>query len=791
MKADLLQLTRVILGDRVCVECPKKFNLATTSTTIFKHSVNHPRLRLILEQNLEPRTFKNAIAAQKNVEKAQEVVDMSSSEEETDPEMAKILSEKYKKIKTDSLGLTEVLSPTCRICTVCKQKFKITTGVSTLYKHAAKHPSLLIILKERLDESVFLNATRKLGNSGTCVKEESESSRNTGYYDDTAEFNEYTNQTPKHFDDIIKTLAQGFVTESAPTNAGYSGCKGTANLARVVSPSSEPPTSAVSVKKRRFNSESSSSQKDTKKTRHDHAEQKKKPTEQHILKKDKAFDSTLTDFIIQTGLPFEIVDTKIFQKLISTSVERRVAQIPSSGVIRSEYMTKKMKELLNSLPTTKYSNHFSLSFETFEEAGNKILIGTAWFLDEKFCAKGQCIGLLLVNDFNAIEFKKNLAKQLRSFEFEIENATAIFDSGLNDIEEYVKALQLPVVECLRSVIYKCAAKGFQSTYNVCALVEKVQLILSFYYNSLEDQTISGFALSGIKNWQAASKMIKYLLGHKEEVNAFIEENHANLRINNNEYAGLGMLSDILKTFDQYIYMVSDEDTPLSQYIPVLKNLLNDFSKYSVTMDAGEIEKRVSSVLDCNFDEEIKASEIDVIKETKSGSEKWDFEVATVANSIIQLVESLKNAVNDSINNILKSNDIPVKALLLDPCEAYKKKYGDFEFWEMVEKRFMFPEDGNDEENVRVFDAKPSVFKRYTSAIASASTSTLHRFWKQFKISFPDLYNEAMKVYVVPLCLIRFENQKNLFDWIGRRELNEETIHEISNLYLLRKALTVQ
>uniref|UniRef100_A0AC35TNZ7 Dimer_Tnp_hAT domain-containing protein n=1 Tax=Rhabditophanes sp. KR3021 TaxID=114890 RepID=A0AC35TNZ7_9BILA len=791
MKADSLGLTKVILGDRVCVECPKKFNLTTSSTSIFKHSVNHPRLRLILEQNLEPHSFKNALAGQKNVEKEREIHQLSSGEEEMDPEIAKMLSDKYKKIKTDSLGLTEVFSPTCRICIVCKQQFKITTGVSTIYKHAAKHPSLLPILKEHLDESVYLNATRRLGSDYTYVKDESEKHENATYYDDTTGFNEYSNEPPKNFTDIIKTLTEGFTTGSAAKNGGYSESSGNVDFTRVPSPPSQTPSSVVSVKKRRLNGESSASHKDIKKRRHEHHEQKKKSTEQHILKKDKAFDSTLTDFIIQTGLPFEIVDTKIFQKLISTSVERRVAQIPSSGIIRSEYVTKKSKELLNSLPRTKHSNHFSLSFETFEEADKKILIATAWFLDEKFCTKGQCIGLFLVNDFNPIEFKESLANKLQGFKFDMENATAIFDSGLNDIEEYVKALELPVVECLRSVIFNCAVKGFESTNDIYAIVEKVQLILSFYYNSLEDQTINGFALSGIKNWQAASKMIKYLLGHKEQINGFVEENHVDLKITPSEYAGLGLLSDLLKTFDQYIYMVSDEDTPLSQYIPVLKNLLNDFSKYSVTMDDGEIEKRVASVLNCNFDEEKKASVMDVIGKTESGREEWTFDVATVSNSIMQLVDCLKNAVNDSINNILKSNDIPVKALLLDPSEAYKKKYGEFEFWAMAEKRFMFPEEGNNEENERVFDEKPSVFKRYTCAITSGSTSTLHRFWKQFKGSFPELFHEAMKVYVVPLCLTRFENQKNLFDWIGRRELNEETIDEISNLYLLRKALTTQ
>lgn len=685
-----------------------------------------------------------------------------------------------KRLKTDNLKLTKLVSVKHRICLACNRRFMSSCGVTSLYKHCAKHPEFREILRKNLTPSALENAMRgaKLLPNNTSMSNYSRKP--------TTPLKPNENSVNNSFDNfsVNNLFSSLFNSTSDSINQGIEAVKNNDSsffdLLR----------SNLSSNQQLNDSEGNS--KPSKRPRS--SEEHESPSSVSMLQDDAAKEKTpdkdsLIDLCIKfsetKNIPFECFDSSAFQDLLKYGRDPKDVPFINSNIIYETKNQSFVEEVSNKINWTGNFEKVSLSVDEIVLDSRKIIASVViHYMDSEYKTNSITVGFVLVKkngDRKSIEcISEEIEKILRRYNIEISNIVGILSDKSPTSLKLTEYWRLPGIMCFKKEIESITDfHGESVSIMLKNLFVKAVSLFSIYnaifptfhfsrnFFKLPKEKVFKFS----PHWTYTCYIFVKYMDKINEINEFASKHCPSLLLTSDEVLSLQLLNNIFKIFANFCVKYSNERRGLYYYIPMIQDLYDDINKLSLNDSSSFIK----------FDGTYEM--IENILESPSCTYLWfgvpneKMDTGITKENYITLVNDFYTLIKDKITGLkekIYKDDLLLKALYLNSIEVFRIKYGKELFWNELGNS-LDPESESIPENpgrLSFSQSTKTKGQKYNIFVTENESYTVEEFWKLHRFSFKKLHEAVKTIFCIPSYGLPLEKYKDTLINNSNHYLNE-------------------
>uniref|UniRef100_A0A0N4ZTX9 BED-type domain-containing protein n=1 Tax=Parastrongyloides trichosuri TaxID=131310 RepID=A0A0N4ZTX9_PARTI len=654
-----------------------------------------------------------------------------------------------KRLKSDNLKLTKLVSIRHRICLSCNRKFMSSCGVTSLYKHCAKHPEFREILKKNLTPTALNNALKGL---------KTRNKRRNHYYNRDRDDDIFMDNTDTDNNSINVTKNKSI---------------------EIIEKNIDELASIKSINLDQFDKKGITNDKD---------ESNEKPEECSIVIKNEKDSITkmesLLDICIQfskdEGIPIEKFDNKYFQNLLK--YDRKPYEVPiiNSRILYNQKYIDLIHQRISQLKWDERYDKVSISISNVDINKKLISVLKLHFINQEMETKTMIIGFIEYNyfDINFDYMKRRVEAMLNVYDLDVKNISAIVTDNSEMAKYLGEVWNVPLITCLKkeidNVIRWCECdcpeplsiliiKGVKLFSIYKALIPKY--IQSAKFFSIPLGNIYCYPI----NWLSAYNLIQESIVKIEEINLFASSYVPTLKLTKIEMTILQNLASLLEVFGMIATKLSDKNIGLYNYIPIVYDLYNNItlfhldrsSKINNNNNINKLTKDIDIFLEDKEWFEIPSLYIDT-GITQSNNE-------TILKEYISCIQQRVIKLKDKVYN----NDLLVASLYLNSRETFRTKYGNEVFWANVGSKLdpCMYEEINDKMVCKLESG--SCIEKYHNITTDNNNESVNEFWKKNRNHFEKLNKSVLSIFCIPSFILPIKNLEENVEFFSDEIIDEE------------------
>uniref|UniRef100_A0A0N5C7Z3 BED-type domain-containing protein n=1 Tax=Strongyloides papillosus TaxID=174720 RepID=A0A0N5C7Z3_STREA len=659
-----------------------------------------------------------------------------------------------KRLKTDNLKLTKLVSVKHRICLACNRRFMSSCGVTSLYKHCAKHPEFREILRKNLTPSALENAMRgaKVLPNNTSMANYSrkdvsskvdENSTNNSFGSFNVD-NLFRNETIKSNDNSFFELLRNNLSSNQQLDGD------------VVPPPCKRPKS---VDGDRSTDSPLLLQDDTVKA--------KTPENEDL-------SSLCIQFSEDKNFPIERYDSLEFQNLLKYGRDAKDVPQINSDLIYQLKSKEFIEEMSNKINWDGNFGKVSLSVDEIALNPQKTIASIiVHYMDSEYKTNSVTVGFVVVkNDGNRKSVEcvlQEIEKILQKYNINKSNIVAVLSDKSSTSKKVIENWEIPEIVCLRREI-ESIIDLYDESFSITLRTLFVKAISLFsIYNSLYSTfpvTTDFFKLPKGKvftfssHWTYTCYIFLESMDKINDINDFASKYCPFLLLTSDEILSLQLLNNILKIFANFCTRFFDEGRGLYYYIPIVQDLYDDINKLN-------LDDPTSSV---KTDLTYKSPKC--LLKAPSSTYLWfdapDEKINTGISkkNCITIVKEFHEVIKEKLvglKNKVYGDKLLLKALYLNSVEVFRIKYGKEEFWDELGNS-LDPETESVPENqgrVSFGQSTKTKGQKYNIFVTENESYTVEEFWKLHKSSFKKLHEYVKTIFCIPAYGLSLEKYNDI------------------------------
>uniref|UniRef100_A0A0N4ZJ20 C2H2-type domain-containing protein n=1 Tax=Parastrongyloides trichosuri TaxID=131310 RepID=A0A0N4ZJ20_PARTI len=681
-----------------------------------------------------------------------------------------------KSIKTDVLGLTKLVSLQHRICLACNRQFQSTCGVTSLYKHCIRHPEHRTILKKNLATTAYINALKN-----AHIPYTPEDIQDDQGHPLVPNMTSYYNSPKKLFSDNS-------------LNALLEKAKGYDCLNKLSSSFSEVTEDFKDVDQ--FNDNVTMDDSTLSKLLFKHEDDEKKECEEDISSR-KSFRTLLTDFIKVSELPHEFIERSSIFNFLTIFKGKNANNLIKDILNENQLRSVVTNETLHGVQS------FTLSLEEYKKGNEVAGVVKIYYCNSASILSTQNLGIIhydknemCVNKFERLSDR--IIEMITRMGLKMDCTTPFISNGSLFSKRFAIKNGVTEIPCLRSEIMQCLIDIQNVSQTLFKCLSKAVQGFSLYKYVIDKEIEISSEYKLLKNikkptqWVDIYDVLCFGIRNIKEASVLTKEYWSGLVLSDDELFIVTKFIQISKPIIETLNLLSSEDVMISKYCKVVINLCDKLSLLDLDLDHKCIVEDLSS---------FKAVPLENIEKISNFSnfEEFDIPVENVVTGIT--CDSVKNIFTTLHDELIKSfdglktkskkNEYICRSLLVDPQEAYKKMYGDSDFWLSIENLFDLnqPTEENlcSSDRINFSGGVTKSCQLYRSLLYGYGDDKLKEFWNNHKSILPGMYDTYMKFKTIPVAQKFQDKGEDIFDWLEKVNSTSEVPN--SDMYFTGKVLS--
>uniref|UniRef100_A0A0N4ZMB7 N-acetyltransferase domain-containing protein n=1 Tax=Parastrongyloides trichosuri TaxID=131310 RepID=A0A0N4ZMB7_PARTI len=785
-------LTDILKFGKVKDESNDSNNLVSLSNLFdsIKDSTNN------LENNSKELSLKNENSNQNNCDnKSGEEEDSNNDDPLHDPMVEEILLNASelpngfrKRLKTDNLKLTKLISVKHRICLSCNRRFMSSCGVTSLYKHCAKHPEFREILKKNLTPSALENAmkgARVISNRGCNYSSLNDKSSNDLEFSNINMSNVSSSIGNMSSDNLFSRLfnnpkndeySQNTTAQSDNNELLKNNDNSFYELLRTNLSTSQTDNDCVPRPCKRLRTERSTTNSPIGRSN------ESKEDVENLMK-------ICLKFSKEESFPIYKFDSPFFQELFKYGRDPKSIPVINSSVLYNMKYNEIIDERIKSIHWFGTYGKVSISINKHVYKDREFAVLKLHYINEKLLTKTYTIGFMDINNdsINNIEkLSSNILNLLEKYKLNKSNVVGFLSDDENLSKGIAKLWNVPVIICLKKVFDNLLKwNDVDFPLSIKLLIRKASKLFTIFNVSLPQYLRAptfftlpkGEVFSYSKNWFGVYKIFEESKTKIEEINLFASEYCPSLILTDDEIIYLRYINDILDIFGKHAIKLKNGNEGIFNYIPIVQDLYDSINNF-------DLDNESKNLYDIDKLESLSSADVYVDDKEWFEVPKNSFVTGITGSKddIQSYLFGVKERVKDFKGKVF-NDPILLTGLYLNSMEVFRTKYGDETFWNDLGGK-LDPEPFINMQKIgRVCMGGSSQSKgqKYHIFVTENDAFTVNEFWTLHKVSFKKLYEHLQMSF----CFPSFDsNIKYLNDYIGA--INNKEIDENQNIILVYK-----